>query len=67
VPFDPDAFGPLPAGVTRRRSRVTELLAPAGLSDAGLVGELRSIADGRSPFAADGGRSISCGRRCRRI
>ncbi|WP_256375451.1 hypothetical protein [Modestobacter sp. DSM 44400] len=34
--------------MTRRRSRLVEVLDPAGFSDAGLVGQLASIADVRS-------------------
>jgi len=51
-PYRPEGWGPVPAGVTRRRSRLTDLLDPGGFSDAGLVGELQAIGDGRSQFAA---------------
>ena len=42
----------VPTGVTRRRTRLCEVLDPAGFSDAGLVGELASIADVRAQLAA---------------
>ena len=51
-PFDPDRWGPPPAGVTRRRSRLTDVLDPAGFTDAGLAAELASIADVRAQLAA---------------
>jgi hypothetical protein len=42
---------PVPAG-RRRSSRLVHVLDPRGFSDAGLVGELASIADVRAQFAA---------------
>ena len=42
---------PVPAG-RRRASRLVEVLTPAGFSDAGLAGELASIADVRAQLAA---------------
>ena len=43
---------PLPAGVTRRRTRLVEILDPAGSSDAELAGQLAVIADARAQPAA---------------
>jgi hypothetical protein len=43
---------PPPAGVTRRRTRLSEVLSPSGFSDAGLVGELGALADVRAQLAA---------------
>ncbi|WP_222264143.1 hypothetical protein [Modestobacter marinus] len=41
-----------PVPVVRRRPRLTEVLHPAGVVDAGLVGELAAIADVRAQLAA---------------
>ncbi|MCZ2805287.1 HNH endonuclease signature motif containing protein [Modestobacter sp. VKM Ac-2983] len=38
--------------MTRRRTRLSEVLPPSGFSDAGLVGELGTIADVRAQLAA---------------
>jgi hypothetical protein len=43
---------PLPVGVTRRRTRLVELLDPAGMAEAELVGQLATIADARAQLAA---------------
>jgi hypothetical protein len=43
---------PLPAGLQRRRSRLSEVLAPAGFDDARLAAELGVIADVRAQLAA---------------
>ncbi|MCZ2848704.1 HNH endonuclease signature motif containing protein [Modestobacter sp. VKM Ac-2978] len=43
---------PPPAGVTRRRTRLSEVLSPSGFTDAGLVGELAALADVRAQLAA---------------
>ena len=44
--------GPVPAGVERRRSRLTDVLRPAGFDDAGVADELSRITDVRSQLAA---------------
>jgi hypothetical protein len=51
-PVDPDRWGPPPAGVRRRRSRLSEVLDPGGFDDAGLAGELAAVGDLRSQLAA---------------
>ena len=43
---------PPPVGVTRRRTRLSEVLEPRGFTDAGLVGELAALADVRAQLAA---------------
>jgi hypothetical protein len=43
---------PPPVGVTRRRTRLSEVLSPSGFCDAGLVGELGALADVRAQLAA---------------
>jgi hypothetical protein len=57
--FEAGGFGvavtvslPEPVPLGRRRARLAEVLDPAGFPDAGLVGELASIADVRSQLAA---------------
>src|SRR4051812_1734341 len=55
VRSDPTPTGtsdPVPTGTTRRRTRLCEVLDPAGFSDGGLMGELASIADVRAQLAA---------------
>jgi hypothetical protein len=42
---------PLPAGVSRRASRLTDLLDPAGFDDAGLAGELAAVRRARAQLA----------------
>jgi hypothetical protein len=51
-PVLPAELDPVPAGVTRRRSRLTDVLDLNVFSDAGLVGELHAIGDGRSQLTA---------------
>jgi hypothetical protein len=46
------AWAPPPPGVTRRRSRLSELLAPEAFSESELVRELGAVADGRGQLAA---------------
>ena len=46
------AWAPPPPGVTRRRSRLAEVLAPELCSDEELVREMRAVADGRAQLAA---------------
>jgi hypothetical protein len=43
---------PVPPGVTRRRSRLTDVLDPFGFDDAGLVRELSAVAMGEAKLAA---------------
>ena len=43
---------PLPPGVTRRPSRLTDVLDPAGFDDHGLAGELAAVRRARSQLAA---------------
>src|SRR3954466_10759144 len=43
---------PLPAGVRRRRTRLVEILDPAGLTDAGLAGQLAVISVAGARVAA---------------
>ena len=43
---------PLPAGVTRRRARLSEVIDVAGMDEVGLAEELGTIADARSQLAA---------------
>ncbi|WP_448613355.1 HNH endonuclease [Modestobacter sp. URMC 112] len=43
---------PLPPGVTRRPSRLTDVLDPAGFDDHGLAGELAAVGRARSQLAA---------------
>ena len=52
VPFDPDAGGPLPAGVTRRPSRLTDVLEVGGFGDADFVRELTAVGVARAKLAA---------------
>ncbi|MCZ2816055.1 hypothetical protein [Modestobacter sp. VKM Ac-2984] len=52
VPSVCEELPPPPAGVTRRRTRLSEVLPPGGFSDTGLVGELSTIADVRAQLAA---------------
>ena len=46
------AWPPPPPGVTRRRSRLAEVLAPASFSESELVRELGAVADARAQLAA---------------
>ncbi|MCZ2826472.1 MULTISPECIES: hypothetical protein [unclassified Modestobacter] len=48
----PAELDPAPAGVTRRRTRLSEVVASARLSDAGLAGELRAVVDIGAQLAA---------------
>ena len=48
----PAARAPPPPGVTRRRSRLAELLTPELCSEDELVREMRAVADGRAQLAA---------------
>ena len=50
-PVVPADLDPVPEGVVRRPSRLTEVLDPAGFSDAGLVGELVSFVGERAQLA----------------
>src|SRR4051794_37319437 len=43
---------PAPVGVSRRRSRLTEVLDPAGFDEAGLVRELSAVSMGAAKLAA---------------
>jgi hypothetical protein len=43
---------PLPVGVTRRRTRLVEVLDPAGFTDEELAGQLAVVADARAQLAA---------------
>ncbi|MFQ1002744.1 HNH endonuclease signature motif containing protein [Modestobacter sp. SSW1-42] len=46
------AWAPPPPGVTRRRTRLSEVLAPESCSEEELVREMRAVADGRAQLAA---------------
>jgi hypothetical protein len=46
------AWPPPPPGVTRRRSRLSELLAPESFCESELVREMGAVADGRGQLAA---------------
>jgi hypothetical protein len=46
------AWAPPPPGVTRRRTRLSEVLAPELCSEDELVREMRAVADGRAQLAA---------------
>jgi hypothetical protein len=46
------AWAPPPPGVTRRRSRLSELLVPASFSESELVREMGAVVDGRGQLAA---------------
>jgi len=48
----PDGFPAPPPGVRRRRTRLSEVVDVAGMSAAGLVGELAALADARSQLVA---------------
>jgi len=52
VPFDPEAWGPVPVGVSRRRSRLTDVLDVGRFGEAEFVRELTAIGELRSQLAA---------------
>jgi hypothetical protein len=51
-PFDAAEWGPLPEGVLRRPSRLTDLLDPGGFDDAGFVRELSAVSVAAAKLAA---------------
>ena len=51
-PFDPDSWGPASPGVTRRPSRLTDVLDVREFDDADFVRELTAVGVARAKLAA---------------